>query len=262
MAENKNGLSLYIFTWNVCGQKPSAECLDLMFQRDHDLYIIGTQEYGQPLKKAVVYSDFKAWEEQVLTWAGEEYGYVHSESMAGLNLLILQKKSINLKHKILGSDVIATGFANVIGNKGAVWTAITICDEDFLFVNAHFHAHQDEVLKRNEDFSQITKGIEAVFHNRKGENLTEKFDHIFWMGDLNYRVSGNRAIVDACISKGYWEVMIANDQLTSQKAAKRVFEHYNEGALSFPPTYKFNIGSRKYDTSAKARIPSWTDRIL
>lgn len=155
---------------------------------------------------------------------------MHSESMAGLNLLILQRKSINLKHQILGSDAIATGFANVIGNKGAVWIAISICNEDLLFVNAHFHAHQDEVLKRNEDFVQITKGINAVFPNRQGDNLTDKFDHIFWMGDLNYRVNGNRAIVDACISKGYWEVMIANDQLTNEKAAKRVFEHYNFSA--------------------------------
>jgi hypothetical protein len=35
-----------------------------------------------------------------------------------------------------------------------------------------------------------------------------------------------------------------------------------EAPLNFKPTYKFDIGTDIYDTSAKKRIPSWTDRIL
>merc|ERR550534_3626334 len=119
MAQVKSSLSLFICTWNVCGQKPSTGDLGDIFEPGNDLYVIGTQEYGKSLTKAVVYSDFKGWEMKVQSWAGEKYGYLHSESMAGLNLVILQKKSINLIPKILGSGVIATGFANVIGNKGA-----------------------------------------------------------------------------------------------------------------------------------------------
>jgi synaptojanin len=30
----------------------------------------------------------------------------------------------------------------------------------------------------------------------------------------------------------------------------------------FPPTYKYDVGSDVYDTSEKARTPSYTDRIL
>ena len=30
----------------------------------------------------------------------------------------------------------------------------------------------------------------------------------------------------------------------------------------FPPTYKYDVGSDEYDTSEKARTPSYTDRIL
>lgn len=32
--------------------------------------------------------------------------------------------------------------------------------------------------------------------------------------------------------------------------------------MNFKPTYKYDIGTNDYDTSAKSRIPSWTDRIL
>lgn len=37
---------------------------------------------------------------------------------------------------------------------------------------------------------------------------------------------------------------------------------YEEGELTFPPTYKFDPGTDRYDTSAKRRIPSWCDRVL
>lgn len=43
---------------------------------------------------------------------------------------------------------------------------------------------------------------------------------------------------------------------------KNVFTDYVEHSITFPPTYKFDINSDDYDTSRKARTPSWTDRIL
>lgn len=40
------------------------------------------------------------------------------------------------------------------------------------------------------------------------------------------------------------------------------FPFYSEARITFMPTYKFDIGTDRYDTSEKARIPAWTDRIL
>lgn len=42
----------------------------------------------------------------------------------------------------------------------------------------------------------------------------------------------------------------------------RVFFGYQEGDITFLPTYKYDVGTDIYDTSEKQRIPSWTDRIL
>lgn len=74
------------------------------------------------------------------------------------------------------------------------------------------------------------------------------------------------------------------------KNTESILEGFNEGALNFPPTYKFDVGTHTYDTrfvlclprtpactfyshssnsfcffysnSAKKRKPAWTDRIL
>ena len=40
------------------------------------------------------------------------------------------------------------------------------------------------------------------------------------------------------------------------------FSSLTEAAPDFPPTYKFDVGTHTYDTSIKARVPAWTDRIL
>lgn len=39
-------------------------------------------------------------------------------------------------------------------------------------------------------------------------------------------------------------------------------QEFQEGNIQFPPTFKYDLGSDRYDTSSKKRIPSWTDRIL
>ncbi|TKA65832.1 hypothetical protein B0A49_08634 [Cryomyces minteri] len=40
------------------------------------------------------------------------------------------------------------------------------------------------------------------------------------------------------------------------------FPYYSEARITFLPTYKYNNGTDVYDTSDKARIPAWCDRIL
>eukprot|EP00928_Gymnodinium_smaydae_P062394 TRINITY_DN46271_c0_g1_i1.p1 TRINITY_DN46271_c0_g1~~TRINITY_DN46271_c0_g1_i1.p1 ORF type:complete len:593 (-),score=134.67 TRINITY_DN46271_c0_g1_i1:128-1906(-) len=37
---------------------------------------------------------------------------------------------------------------------------------------------------------------------------------------------------------------------------------FDEMKIDFPPTYKMDPGTSRYDTSAKQRVPSWTDRVL
>ena len=56
--------------------------------------------------------------------------------------------------------------------------------------------------------------------------------------------------------------MYCDGQLLKAKKEGKVAEGYDEGPLEFAPTYKFDPMSDTYDTSDKARVPAWTDRIL
>ncbi len=47
-----------------------------------------------------------------------------------------------------------------------------------------------------------------------------------------------------------------------ERFAGRVFSDFVEGPITFMPTYKFDAGCDRYDSSDKARVPSWTDRVL
>ncbi len=56
--------------------------------------------------------------------------------------------------------------------------------------------------------------------------------------------------------------LLRHDQLLRTMSERQAFSGLAEGEISFPPTFKFDKGSKDYDTSHKQRIPAWTDRIL
>ncbi|OAJ37826.1 hypothetical protein BDEG_21807 [Batrachochytrium dendrobatidis JEL423] len=87
-------------------------------------------------------------------------------------------------------------------------------------------------------------------------------DHLIWVGDLNYRVPISDAEAKAMIESNRLEELLNFDQLGIEQAASRCFNGFNEGQICFPPTYKYDVGTSRYDTSEKKRSPSWCDRIL
>jgi len=94
------------------------------------------------------------------------------------------------------------------------------------------------------------------------KNLEQLADLVIFMGDLNYRIKGNRKIVASLLSNSMYEVLYNNDQLRWNMMQSLVLQGFVEGPLHFRPTYKYDVGKSVYDSSSKGRIPSWTDRVL
>lgn len=84
--------------------------------------------------------------------------------------------------------------------------------------------------------------------------------HIFWIGDLNYRL--NEPLTREQYTEATPDVLLAFDQLHEELKHRRVFQQFNEGRITFRPTYKYDPGTDTYDSSEKSRPPAWCDRIL
>ena len=55
------------------------------------------------------------------------------------------------------------------------------------------------------------------------------------------------------------QVLWNSDQLHRACDQGEVFTGFSEGLLLFPPTYKFDVGTDNYDSSAKVRL--WTSPL-
>jgi len=84
-------------------------------------------------------------------------------------------------------------------------------------------------------------------------------------GDLNYRLDSiTRELAVHGIESGDLSQLLEHDQLLQarRRDAGFVLRAFHEEAITFKPTYKYDVGTDRYDTSEKKRIPAWCDRIL
>ena len=84
---------------------------------------------------------------------------------------------------------------------------------------------------------------------------------------MNYRIDpANNLTRDDIIRmalEGKYDELIKMDQLRNIHSTDKGFPLYplTEGKINFAPTFKYDIGFNRYDTSEKQRIPSWCDRV-
>ena len=83
-------------------------------------------------------------------------------------------------------------------------------------------------------------------------------------GDLNYRIDHTRDSIINRIKNNDLGPLLERDQLLVERKRNPGFRLrvFQEGALTFAPTYKYDVGTDVYDTSEKKRSPAWCDRLL
>jgi len=256
--KDKDSVSVFVGTWNMNGRIPAADlnpfASALLEGSRPDLIAIGTQECLRSLAQALLITSKSVWEAHLERLLGPlGYQVLKYVDLGGVHLGVFCRRDTQFGFEIKGSGKIATGVGGVVANKGGVavsldcWTRKRgrACSCSFAFVASHFVAHQQYVAERNANFTRINKDM--IFSGKDtlvdGSTISSKYDHIFWFGDLNYRllIPQTATAIRKVTHEGNYQSLLEIDQLSLERKAERVFQGYEEGEITFPPTFKFLV---------------------
>lgn len=285
-------LQVRICSWNVAAQKPPEDATFwqtwLQSNGQNDLIVIGLQEMIDPSSKSTnarILLTSKAastmdiddnpvisgsWVSAASRWL-EGYRVIMQKSMVGLLLAVFLKNNLSQQLHHIAVDTIKNGLNGLHGNKGAISVRLLLDDTSYCFTNAHLAAGQDYVGARDADIANIFRSCrfprhahgEDLFRAGDGSSIGDHQYQVFF-GDLNYRLQTSReAVKKYLMSNDTIPALLKFDQLQRQSQNQSHHLHkFIEGTITFAPTYKYDRGTDRFDSSEKQRIPAYCDRIL
>ncbi|XP_066454346.1 phosphatidylinositol 3,4,5-trisphosphate 5-phosphatase 1 isoform X2 [Eleutherodactylus coqui] len=255
-----------ITSWFLCkGQgKTRDETADYI---EHDIYVIGTQE--DPLNE-------KEWVEILLRSLNEitnaEYKLITIQTLWNIRIVVLAKQEHAHRISHISTNSVKTGIANTLGNKGAVGASFMFNGTSFGFINSHLTSGSEKKLRRKQNYFNILRFLVLGDKKLSPFNISHRFTHIFWLGDLNYRVQLPNSEAENIVHKiklQQYHELLAYDQLNMERKESQLFLHFSEEEITFPPTYRYERGTRERycytkqkATGIKYNLPSWCDRVL
>ncbi|XP_033760174.1 phosphatidylinositol 3,4,5-trisphosphate 5-phosphatase 2A-like [Pecten maximus] len=272
-------ISIFIGTWNMgdsqplSGIAPWLRCKGCSKVKDpqvlgmipHDLYVIGTQESAQTEKDWVNFL-----KKNIKNHFMVEVEVVEVCTLWGIRLVILLKKDLMHNINRVQRSTVRTGIANALGNKGGVGISFYFRGTSFCFVNTHLTSGDERNARRNQNFKDIIKGLSLGQKHLGLTDITNQFHHLFWLGDLNYRVEEDVQVLLRKLEENDLKSLLAKDQLRRSQKEHKGFNGFQEAEISFKPTYRLPRSERKwsYDwkkvkkTGVRINTPSWCDRVL
>ena len=112
------------------------------------------------------------------------------------------------------------------------------------------------------DLTAAWRPSDSLDASTHAEHAIMSHDVVIHFGDLNFRLDLSHAEAHRLIRERQYALLHRYDQLESLRTSGTLLDDFDEGQISFAPTYKFDRGTDRYDTSDKQRVPAWTDRVL
>nr|XP_024002996.1 phosphatidylinositol 3,4,5-trisphosphate 5-phosphatase 2B-like [Salvelinus alpinus] len=201
--------------------------------------------------------------------ASESTPWVAVQSLWNMRLAVFVKPEHESRISHVNTASVKTGLGNTLGNKGAVGVSFLFNSTYFGFVNCHLTSGSEKVVRRNQNFADILRLLSLGDRQLSAFDVSLRFTHLFWCGDLNYRLDLDVQDILKHVSKREFDELMCADQLTQERHKRKAFLNFKEEKIVFPPTYRYERGSRdsylwqKYKTSGvRVNVPSWCDRIL
>ncbi|XP_062328439.1 phosphatidylinositol 3,4,5-trisphosphate 5-phosphatase 2A isoform X2 [Osmerus eperlanus] len=270
-------ISIFIGTWNM-GSVPSPKSVaswvlcrglgktldEMTVTIPHDLYVFGTQE-NSVCDREWVESLRMALKEQTEL----DYKPIAVQTLWNIKIAVLVKPDHENRISHVGVSSVKTGIANTLGNKGAVGVSFMFNGTSFGFVNCHLTSGNEKIARRNQNYLDILRLLSLGDKQLNSFDISLRFTHIFWLGDLNYRLDMDIQEILNYINRKEFDPLLKVDQLNLEREKNKVFLRFAEEEISFPPTYRYERGSRdtyvwqkQKATGMRTNVPSWCDRIL
>ncbi|NWV26492.1 SHP2A phosphatase, partial [Origma solitaria] len=270
-------ISVYVGTWNMGSTPPPHSLASWLTSRGlgrtqdettacipHDIYVIGTQENSLGDREWVEFLCAS-----LKTLMAVDYQVVALQCLWSIKIVVLVKPEHQRRISHVHTSSVKTGIANTLGNKGAVGVSFLFNGTSFGFVNCHLASGSEKTHRRNQNYSDILHSLALGDKRLGGFDLTLRFTHLFWFGDLNYRLDMDVQDILTHVVKKEFQALLAVDQLSLEREKNKVFLQFSEGDISFPPTYRYERGTRdtyvwqkSKPTGMRINVPSWCDRIL
>ncbi|KAG8825868.1 hypothetical protein FRC17_008488 [Serendipita sp. 399] len=179
------------------------------------------------------------------------YELLTKERVMGIYLAVyVHRDVLPLVEGYSQSNVTAGLIGGRLGNKGAVAISLKFAGTTFLFLNAHLAAHEEKVALRVANMHKIKAELviddflPADDPRKVAEDPTDRFDHTFLCGDLNFRLDITRQHAEWLVNKQRDYAQAQHfDQLRKimQSKGTNVFSGFSESHIDFPPTFKYDI---------------------
>lgn len=259
-------LTIWCGTWNMGDAQPDykdTEALESWMPKEkYDMYVISTQESEYTPRPGYITPEEDLWS-LLRNHLGDNYMKLANVSLQHIRIACFVRRNHYYKICHVKVGTVATGLAGVIGNKGGCGIAFDIYDNRICFIGSHLAARIDKkrLEARNQNYRDILKGLASGFSKNGLNDIHHEFDHVIWLGDLNYRIELNRSDIINKIRLGDLDSLRNADQLLDGMKSETCFLDFEEMEIHYSPTYRYNRGDRTF-SEEKMREPAWCDRVL
>uniref|UniRef100_A0A0P4VXJ4 Inositol polyphosphate-related phosphatase domain-containing protein n=2 Tax=Scylla olivacea TaxID=85551 RepID=A0A0P4VXJ4_SCYOL len=245
------------------GKEPpgNLEAFLLPDEMEHmpDMFVLGTQESGGSRSE---------WEVRLQATIGPSHVLFTSAIFGVLHLTIFLRRDLVWFCSVPEDATYSLRPGIAYKTKGGMAIGFQFFGTRMLFINSHLTAHEEKQALRIQNFRSISRSLDIprlLPTKIKHKDVTHRYDCVFWLGDLNFRLAVNRDHVFERLktdTPDTYQHLLQWDQLSQARKKGEAFAEFEEGTIHFPPTFKYDPGTDHYDTSSKQRVPSYTDRIL
>ena len=190
-AHNASCVTLAALTWNLAEKALNSKSIGSLkdvCNMNNDIVVIGIQELEdiKPRRKEGHRSRlYKMYLKKVFHGKYECLGTRHllhygcrrphhllSHSQIGQHKMGGMFLSVFIKHKLAkkvsGIQIIdvACGVGNLLTNKGGICLLLRMNKKTLAIINAHFAAHQDKIVERNNDYHRVMSTITSRAHSK------------------------------------------------------------------------------------------------